>query len=57
MILFLLTFFMVYGGLHLYVFSKIKGAFPLPPVANICLMLLLVFYRVFCQAGFLGLHV
>ena len=43
MILFLLTFFIVYGGLHLYVFSKIKGAFPLPPVANICLMLLLVF--------------
>ena len=39
MILFLLTFFLVYGALHLYVFLKIKAAFALGSEVTIVLIL------------------
>ncbi len=42
MSLFLLTFFLVYGGTHLYLFIKIRGAFHLSPGANIGLIVFLV---------------
>ncbi len=42
MTLFLLTFFLVYGGAHLYLFAKIKGAFHLSTGANVALIILIV---------------
>ncbi len=46
MILFLLTFFLVYGGLHLYFFLRLRAAFPLAGTAQLgvalALLLLLV---------------
>ncbi|HYA15226.1 MAG TPA: metallophosphoesterase [Syntrophales bacterium] len=42
MILFLLTFFLVYGGAHLYLFAKIRGTFHLSIVANISLIIFMV---------------
>jgi predicted MPP superfamily phosphohydrolase len=41
--LFLFTFFLVYGGAHLYVFGRIKGAFALTPVVQAGLILLMAF--------------
>jgi hypothetical protein len=38
-VLFLLTFFSLYSLLHLYIFFKIKGAFPLGTVLIIVLIL------------------
>jgi len=43
MILFLLTFFLIYGGVHLYLFAKIKGAFHPGAAASAVLIILLVF--------------
>jgi predicted MPP superfamily phosphohydrolase len=42
MSLFLLTFFLIYGGVHLYLFAKIKGAFHPGAAANLVLMIVLV---------------
>ena len=42
MTLFLLTFFLVYGGAHLYLFAKIKAVLHLSTGANICLITLMV---------------
>jgi len=46
MILFLLTFFCIYGGLHLYFFLRLRAAFPLPALGQLgvglALLLLLV---------------
>jgi predicted MPP superfamily phosphohydrolase len=42
MILFLLTFFLVYGGLHLYAFLKVRAAFSFGIQANIFLALFMV---------------
>ncbi|HBH87599.1 MAG TPA: metallophosphoesterase, partial [Syntrophaceae bacterium] len=42
MVLFLLTFFLLYGGMHLYLFAKIRGAFHLGTVSHICLIVVLV---------------
>ena len=42
MSLFLLTFFFVYGGTHLYFFLKVKGAVTLGPATGICLALFLL---------------
>ena len=42
MILFLLTFFLVYGSLHLYVFLKVRAAFSIGLQANIFLALFMV---------------
>jgi predicted MPP superfamily phosphohydrolase len=42
MILFLITFFLVYGGAHLYLFAKIKTVFPLSTGVNIGLITLMV---------------
>jgi len=42
MTLFLLTFFLVYGGAHLYLFAKIKGAFHLNTGTNIALIIIIV---------------
>jgi len=41
MIPFLLTFFLLYGSLHLYIFLKIKGAFAFGTIPTILLTLLL----------------
>jgi uncharacterized protein len=43
MSLFLLTFFLIYGGVHLYLFAKIKGAFHPGAAANVVLIIVLVF--------------
>jgi uncharacterized protein len=43
MSLFLLTFFLIYGGVHLYLFVKIKGAFHLSAAGNVILVIVLVF--------------
>jgi uncharacterized protein len=40
---FLLTYFILYGGLHLYAYGKIKGAFHLTPAVQIPLIALMVF--------------
>ena len=42
MTLFLLTFFIIYGGLQLYFFAKIKAAFPLSHGASLGLIAILV---------------
>ena len=42
MSLFLLAFFLIYGGVHLYFFSKVKTAFALGMSAWICLALFLI---------------
>jgi uncharacterized protein len=42
MSLFLLTFFLIYGGVHLYLFVKIKGAFHPGAAANVILIIILV---------------
>ena len=43
MSLFLLTFFLIYGGVHLYLFVKIKGALHPGAAANVVLIIVLVF--------------
>jgi len=43
MSLFLLTFFLIYGGVHLYLFAKIKGAFHPSVTANVILVIILVY--------------
>lgn len=43
MTLFLLVFFSIYGSLHIYVLSRIKGAFALTPVVQGVLVILLAF--------------
>ncbi|MGA2152244.1 MAG: hypothetical protein ABSG48_08840 [Geobacteraceae bacterium] len=46
MSLFLLTFFFIYGGTHLYFFLKVKAALSLGTLSALCLalfMLLMVF--------------
>jgi predicted MPP superfamily phosphohydrolase len=43
MSLFLLTFFLIYGGVHLYLFAKIKGAFHPGAAGNVILIIVLVF--------------
>jgi len=46
MSLFLLTFFLLYGGLHYYILAKVKDAFPLGAISGLILiffMLLMVF--------------
>ncbi len=43
MILFLVAFFILYGSLHFYAFSKIKGAFPLASAVQAGLIILMVF--------------
>ncbi len=43
MSLFLLTFFLIYGGVHLYLFAKIKGAFHLGAAGNVILVIILIF--------------
>ncbi len=43
MSLFLLTFFLIYGGVHLYLFAKIKGAFHPGAAANSILIIFLLF--------------
>src|SRR5512137_3028609 len=42
MTLFLLTFFFVYGGMHLYLFVKIRGAFHLSTIGSLCLIIFMV---------------
>ena len=42
MTLFLITFFLVYGGMHLYIFAKIRGAFHLSAGANLGLIIFAV---------------
>jgi len=42
MSLFLLTFFLIYGGVHLYLFAKIKGAFHPGAAANVILIIILL---------------
>lgn len=42
MSLFLLTFFLIYGGVHLYLFAKIKGAFHPGAAANVILIIIIV---------------
>jgi len=42
MTLFLLTFFIIYGGLQFYFFAKIKAAFPLSQGASLVLIAILV---------------
>jgi predicted MPP superfamily phosphohydrolase len=42
MALFLITFFLIYGGLHLYLFSRVKGAITLGTAYTICLILFLL---------------
>jgi uncharacterized protein len=42
-ILFLIAFFIVYGSLHFYAFSKIKGAFSLTPAVQTGLIILMAF--------------
>ena len=43
MIIFLLTFFILYSSLHYYTFSRIRGAFQLTPVVQAGLTILMVF--------------
>ncbi|MGZ3578635.1 MAG: metallophosphoesterase [Syntrophales bacterium] len=43
MSLFLLTFFLIYGGVHLYLFVKIKGAFHPSAAGNAVIVIILVF--------------
>jgi hypothetical protein len=59
MTLFLLTFFLVYGGAHLYLFAKIKAVFYLSTGVNIGLITLMVIMilapvavRIFEQYGY-----
>lgn len=40
-IMFLLVIFTIYGGLHLYLYGKIKGAFPLDPWRQAALLIVL----------------
>jgi len=42
MTLFLLTFFLVYGGIHLYLFAKIRGAFHLSSLSALGLIIFMV---------------
>ena len=42
MILFLLTFFLIYGGVHLYLFAKIKGAFHPGAAVSVILIIIIV---------------
>jgi len=42
MTLFLLTFFLIYGGLHVYIFVKIKNALPLGMLARLFLMTFMI---------------
>ncbi len=42
MSLFLLTFFLIYGGVHLYLFAKIKGAFHPGTAANVIIIVILL---------------
>ncbi|MGA2331959.1 MAG: metallophosphoesterase [Syntrophales bacterium] len=42
MSLFLLTFFLIYGGVHLYLFAKIKGAFHPSPAVSVILIIIIV---------------
>jgi predicted MPP superfamily phosphohydrolase len=42
MALFLITFFLIYSGLHLYLFARVKGAIPLGTGATICLIIFLI---------------
>ncbi|NTW17910.1 MAG: metallophosphoesterase, partial [Syntrophaceae bacterium] len=42
MTLFLLTFFLVYGGMHLYLFAKIRGAFHLSSLSALGLIIFMV---------------
>ncbi len=42
MSLFLLTFFLIYGGVHLYLFAKIKVAFYPSPAVSVILIIILV---------------
>ena len=42
MSLFLLTFLLLYGGMHLYLFAKIRGAFHLSAVGTIGLIIVMV---------------
>lgn len=42
MSLFLLTFFLIYGGVHLYLFVKIKVAFHPSPAVSVILIIILV---------------
>ena len=41
MILFFLTFFFLYGGMHLYFFSRLKSAIPFDAATGVCVVLLL----------------
>jgi uncharacterized protein len=41
MSLFLLTFFLIYGGVHVYTFIKLRGAFAFGAVASACFILFL----------------
>jgi uncharacterized protein len=47
MSLFLITFFVIYGGMHLYFFAKVKSAFPFSTGISICLM---VFFMIMILA-------
>lgn len=38
LIIFLLSFFLIYGGLHLYIFFKIKNALQMGPTVKLCLI-------------------
>jgi len=42
MVLFLLVFFLIYGGLHLYLFAKIRGAFHPGFGSGLCLIFFLI---------------
>jgi predicted MPP superfamily phosphohydrolase len=42
MSLFLLTFFLLYGGMHIYLFARIRGAFHLSTVGTIGLIIVIV---------------
>jgi len=43
MILFLITFFLVYGGMHLYLFARVKSAFLLGTGSSICFVIVCIF--------------
>jgi len=43
MTLFLLTFFLIYGGMHVYLFAKIRAAFHFSTAANTGLIIIMVF--------------
>jgi hypothetical protein len=42
MTLFLMTFFLIYGGMHFYLFTRIRNAIPMNTGAAICLVFLFV---------------